>query len=194
MVYDPVTRRMILFGGGYAPSPGAATVVVDDTWVYDPVANTWTELKPAGAVPPARHGHAAAYDSGIGRLIVFGGFNSTAMLNDTWAYDPVGNAWTDLRPSGDLPSARVLTSMAYDQSKSRMTLFGGLDASRIPFGDTWEYDAGTNRWTEIVSEGDAPAAREAPSLVYCVSAMRTVMFGGGNERGVTLNDTWVYAR
>ena len=28
--------------------------LLHDTWAYDPVANTWTELKPAGAVPSPR--------------------------------------------------------------------------------------------------------------------------------------------
>ena len=39
---------MILFGG-----PDAEGQAKDDTWAYDPAANTWTELKPTGAVPSA---------------------------------------------------------------------------------------------------------------------------------------------
>ena len=27
-------------------------------------------------------------------------------LNDTWAYDPAANTWTDLKPTGDVPAAR----------------------------------------------------------------------------------------
>ena len=46
MAYDPTTRRLIMFGGRRRQSAGYVTF--NDTWAYDPVANTWTELKPAG--------------------------------------------------------------------------------------------------------------------------------------------------
>jgi len=45
MVYDPVDRRMMLFGGvgldGY----------LRDAWAYDPAANTWTKLAGNGSTP-----------------------------------------------------------------------------------------------------------------------------------------------
>ena len=36
-------------------------------------------------------------------MIMFGGSERYRGLNDTWAYDPAGNTWTDLKPSGTLP-------------------------------------------------------------------------------------------
>jgi hypothetical protein len=44
MVYDPASRRIILFGG---VSPDG---MLGDTWAYDPAANSWTKL--AGSTPP----------------------------------------------------------------------------------------------------------------------------------------------
>ena len=51
MAYDPVTHRLIMFGG---LSDTAASL--DDTWAYDPAANAWTELHPNGhaALSPCR--------------------------------------------------------------------------------------------------------------------------------------------
>ena len=46
-------------------------LVSDDTWAYDPAANTWTELNPGHVAPGA--GHAMVYDASSGRLIMFGG-------------------------------------------------------------------------------------------------------------------------
>jgi hypothetical protein len=45
----------------------------------------WTALAPTGTPPAARHAHSAAYDAVRQTMIVFGGNNGSAMLNDTWA-------------------------------------------------------------------------------------------------------------
>jgi N-acetylneuraminic acid mutarotase len=59
---------------------------LNDTWAYDPTANTWSELKPAGNLPTARHG-CMVYDSGVGHVIMFGGAcGNLGALSDTWAY------------------------------------------------------------------------------------------------------------
>ena len=42
MVYDSVHQMVILFSG-------TPTALFNDTWAYDPVANTWTDLKPGRA-------------------------------------------------------------------------------------------------------------------------------------------------
>ena len=127
MVYDPVTHRLIMFGG----SDDTGTPL-NDTWAYDPVANTWTKLKATGTLPPTRSGHALVYDPVTHRLIMFGGMgtslndpNAAVSLNDTWAYDPGENAWTELKPTGALPTPRAQYVMAYDPSAGRMVMFGG---------------------------------------------------------------------
>jgi len=56
LVYDPETKKMILFGG-YDGSRQ-----YNDTWAYDPAANTWASLRPAARAPAARDSQAMAYD------------------------------------------------------------------------------------------------------------------------------------
>jgi hypothetical protein len=46
LVYDPVNRRILVFGGSWQTDEGATQT--GDVWAYDVPTNTWTEL-----VPPA---------------------------------------------------------------------------------------------------------------------------------------------
>ncbi len=116
MAYDPTSGRVIMFGGF-----DDFGVRLNDTWAYDPVANTWTDLSPQGTLPPARSAQAMAYDPSSGRVIMFGGLSgspnpssSLEGLDDTWAYDPVANTWTNLSPSGPRPPASWWQSMVFD--------------------------------------------------------------------------------
>ncbi|MBN1322110.1 MAG: hypothetical protein JXA87_14860 [Thermoleophilia bacterium] len=131
MVYDPSTQKIILFGGG------TATALFNDTWAYDPAANTWTYLDPAGALPAARGSHAMAYDPTTRRIILFGGATLTDRFNDTWAYDPAANTWTELALSGSAPSTHASATMAYDPAAGRMIVFGGWDEADSSVNDTW---------------------------------------------------------
>jgi N-acetylneuraminic acid mutarotase len=141
-----------------------------------------------------------AYDSSAGRVIVFGGIgksnpgdDSDTDFNDTWAYDPATNKWTELRPSGIPPVARHGCSMAYDPSRRRMVMFGGTTADAFALSDTWEYDCAKNTWSEVESAGVSPSARLQASLVYCGSVNQVLMLGGLTERAA-LNDAWAYTR
>ena len=86
MVCDPTSGRVILFGGW----DGNSSTYLNDTWAYDPIANIWIELHPAGDLPPARESHSMVYDPAGGRVILFGGWddNRGVEFNDTWAYGP----------------------------------------------------------------------------------------------------------
>jgi hypothetical protein len=186
MVYDPVAHRLITFGGR-----GAAGVPLNDTWAYDAAANTWTELKPAGTLPPTRSGHAMVYDPVTHRLIIFGGrSDSGAPLDDTWAYDPTAITWTELKPSGTLPAARSWYSMAYDPASGRLIMFGGQDSAGTTLDDSWAYDL-SNMWTELEPSGTQPRARAGHVMAADSASGRLVMFGGYSVTPSNLlNDAW----
>jgi len=191
MVYDPATGKMILFGGFGGDMFG--DVPLEDTWAYDPAANTWTRLAPAGAVPQRRGGHNMIYDSSSGRLLLFGGagdYGSQYPFDDIWAYEPMANSWTEISLSGGKPSARAYHAMAYDVASKRVVLFGGGTYSD-PLGDTWTYDPAANAWTDCRPVADLPAARQYHSLLYERSSARVILSGGMGERG-WLDDTWAY--
>lgn len=80
MVYDPDTATILLFGGWGDED------LFNDVWIYDPFANSWTELAPAGGRPPVRAYHSMAYDMYGGSAIVFGGWNGDEPVGDTWSF------------------------------------------------------------------------------------------------------------
>jgi hypothetical protein len=194
MVLDPRDATLVMFGGVNTTGP------LDDSWTYDPKANIWTDLKPSGPVPAARWGHALAFDAATRRVILFGGYDGTTYHNDTWAYDPGANTWTDLKPSGSVPDARAGCRMVYDPSARRLILFGGGSGGeyeREPltttFDDTWSYDAAANTWTKLMPAGQSPPAREAHAMAYDPSIQKVVLFGGRNyDADVDYNDTWAF--
>ncbi len=90
MVYEPGSRRFILFGGEatWTHNP------FSDTWAYDPKLNTWTNLSPATS-PSPRARHAMAYDAQSKTIVMFGGGETPPEFRaDTWIYDPAVNTWT----------------------------------------------------------------------------------------------------
>jgi N-acetylneuraminic acid mutarotase len=187
MVYDSADGRVIVFGGW------DSTTDFNDTWAYDPAANTWTDLNPGGAKPPVRHESAMAYDADAGKVILFGGMTaSTAQeLADTWAYDPAANTWTELKPAGAAPAARIDHSMAYDPVARKVILFGGSSHGGRQ-GDIWAYDATASAWTKLSPTGAAPAARYGCPLVFDSDLGKTLLVGGSDGHFVTMHEIWAY--
>jgi N-acetylneuraminic acid mutarotase len=163
MVYDPVSRKVIMFGGAVKMYHWSEELQLNNLWAYDPAANTWTRLRPSGETPPGRYGQCLVYDPVSAKVILFGGDRpwvdsagrtTTRPLDDLWAYDPVANTWTELKPSGDLPPGRAYSSLVYVYAVGKIVLFGGSYGSivlnqAIALNDTWAYDPITNAWTEL---------------------------------------------
>ena len=156
--------------------------------------NTWTALSPPGALPTVRAGHVMVVDPSSHRVIMFGGLDQTSedrvAMNDTWAYDPASNTWTDLKPSGELPPVRAAASMVYDSSAKRAIMFGG-EASGELLSGTWAYDPAANTWTGLNPSGDLPAQRAGQGMVYDSDTGKVILFGGIAADG-DFSDTWSY--
>ncbi len=180
-----VSGKTILFGGETTVGPA------NDTWVYERTTNTWTELSPSGPLPSPRQGQAMVYDPANGQVIMFGGQGSAGYMNDTWAYDPAANTWTNLNPSGQLPSARVYHSMAFDPVSGKVILFGGFGGAPDFLFDTWAYDPSANTWTQLHPSGSVPPARDLSAMAYDPPTAKMILFGGLGTGG-DLNDTWAY--
>jgi len=118
---------------------------VGDTWIWD--GGLWRNI-PASSAPPPRFGAASATLNG--RVVLFGGRDSSMSRNDTWTWD--GVTWTQEHPNpASLPNPRYRATAA--TLGSVVVLFGGQDDSG-PFGDTWTWD-GTN-WTPLNISGPTP--------------------------------------
>jgi len=132
-VYDSDTRLIYLFGG-------FTEEVVGDMWLYDPAANTWSEIRPSGTMPAGRA-------TGIGWCTTrpaTGCFCSAGWLGVQCRRDlglrpgrqHVGRA----SPVGEHPSRRDSHAMVYDLGAGKVILFGGVEPDAwTRFGDTWSY-------------------------------------------------------
>lgn len=112
MAYDSNAQQVFLYGG----RNGVGTTYYSDLYFYDVPSNTWTIVAPSGAKPPGRCCTNFAYDSTNNVFLLYGGKNASGVLNDTWAYDPVANAWTQLTPpqSPAINTVSDFTRLAYD--------------------------------------------------------------------------------
>ncbi len=103
--------------GGYVPANGKIYILsgyntgfVDsaqpNTWEYDPVADTWTDLTATAPYPHPAGGFAFGV---IGdKLYTAGGRDAANLLiNDTWEFDPAGPAYTQkANMPGSQPNVR----------------------------------------------------------------------------------------
>ncbi len=78
----------------------------NDTWAYDPVANTWTELHPPATC--RRRGLVTPWSTtqATGKVILFGGCDETGYLDDTWSFG-ISTAPTSTTLSSPVDAERV---------------------------------------------------------------------------------------
>lgn len=80
-IYDTANRRMLIFGGQNTTNPVILNNVIWEMTLDQTPA--WRMLAPANA-PTARYGHSAVYDSGFGRMVIYGGFNAGLLVFDDY--------------------------------------------------------------------------------------------------------------
>ncbi len=144
---------------------------------------TWTKLSPATS-PTTRYDADMAYNPSSANMVLFGGFDATTVLKDTWTWN--GTTWTKLSPATS-PTARYLASMAYDTATSTMVLFGG-GTLVSNYSDTWTWNGTT--WTKQ-SPATSPSARNGAAMAYDAATGTMVLFGGDASTGA-LGDTWTW--
>ncbi len=202
-VYDPISNRMIVFGGGRTCGPS----LTNEVWVLENANGTggtpnWIQLSPAGTPPDPRGAQTAVYDPMTNSMFVFGGYDqvTSGYVNDTWALSNANGiggtpTWTQLSPIGGPPSARAGHSAVYNPTTNEMTVFGGT----IPNGflnDTWVLSntnglGGTPTWTQLNPTGGPPNARAFHVAVMRTDTNRMTMFAGDNGASSALGDLWV---
>jgi N-acetylneuraminic acid mutarotase len=90
--YIPATGRIYIISGY---NSGVIASAQPNTWQYNPVTNTWTDLTASAPFPHPAGGF--AYGVINNKLYIAGGRDANNMIiNLTWAYDPVTNTYTQL--------------------------------------------------------------------------------------------------
>ncbi|MFW9995727.1 MAG: Kelch repeat-containing protein [Candidatus Odinarchaeota archaeon] len=182
MVYDSIDQVILLFGGHSGDD------FLDDTWLYNCTDDTWSEMNPANK-PGARWTHGMVYDSHNQKIILFGGYNGSGYLGDTWIYDFTGDFWTEMKPVNK-PSVRHTHTMVYDPDSQKVFLFGGNSRGERK-GDTWAYDYQSDQWTEIFPVTNPPT-KSIHTMSYDSDSKKTIIFGGYGPYDAITDDTWAY--
>ncbi|KAJ9123920.1 hypothetical protein QFC22_000711 [Naganishia vaughanmartiniae] len=118
-----VGKILYVFGGGDGPTYS------NDVYAFDTFTHTWS--KPRIATPPSerplpRRAHTAVHYTH--HLLIFGGGNGQAALNDVWVCDvrnPAELRWEEWRATGDLPVCKGYHTANLVGEK--MVVYGGSD-------------------------------------------------------------------
>ncbi len=181
MAFDVQQDRMLMFGGNAG----------NELWSF--ANGTWTQLQPA--ISPSPRQRAAMAASPItGEILLYGGIDASGgqsqfAADDTWAWN--GTGW-QLQSPVNTPGGRARHTMAYDLGRQVTVLFGGrynLWQPTSALSQTWEYYAGD--WHLVIPVNSPPGLTDA-AMAYQPAIGKTVMFGGADNGGIALDDTWTY--
>jgi hypothetical protein len=176
MVYDGVSRKIILFGGYDSSS------YLNDTWTWN--GATWTKIATNNA-PSPRAASGIGFDRVTGKVVLFGGFDGSNYLGDTWLWDGATSTWTQANPA-TVPTAVTLPMLFNDPLNGHVDQFGGFDGFLFQ-GITWRWSG--SDWIQVPCTTN-PYARGAGTAVYDPVHKNVVLWGGLGDLN-PLN-TWTF--
>ena len=118
------------------------------------------------------------------RWVLFGGYNGTNYLDDTWLWDGSTLQWTQATPAHHPPA--VTGPMLFPDPNGRADLFGGYDGHFYQL-TMWQWNG--SDWTQL-NPPSVPFARSSAAVATNTSTGQVVMFGG--LASVNPNNTWTY--
>lgn len=183
MAYDK-TREVVVLFGGFVPS-GQDT---NDVWEWN--GTTWSPRPSIGGVPIARGAHRMAYHEALQTTVLCGGYSTPQAntLSDVWSWN--GTSWSQ---GPNLAASICDQVFAYDPTRQRIVLFGGLRITAGPvltdLNATYEWH---NQWTQR-SPLSIPSSRNAGAQAYDPVNNRVLSAGGTTAAGITFADTWAYS-
>jgi N-acetylneuraminic acid mutarotase len=192
MVYDPVIKKTVLFGGYNDVN------YVDETWVWD--GTNWS--RQTNNPPTARELPAMWFDPLMKKTVVYGGLGRVSSLDrlerysDMWSFD--GSGWTAMKSVTATPGQRYGAQYTVDPASGTLLLFGGirLDTNgqlqaQVYANDMWQWDGGKQAWAQL-NPANPPTGRENGRMGFDPSRNTIVLFAGFT--GHFLSDTWTYDR
>ena len=185
--YDPVARRVVVYGGRRDTAPDAPEVPLCDTWFYD--GRAWTRADAARCVTTRGFSN-VIHDAARGTLLLVEGppdAREAPRPLRLWRWD--GADWVLADSSG--PRWQEAEVAAYDRARSVLVVpvMAGPDVG------VWEWDG--RRWRHVPST--APTGRGFFGLAYDAGRRRVVLAGGrthaqtpGGRRRVLYQDVWAW--
>jgi len=193
-VYDPVRRRMVVFGGRTGWQSGYQNA----TWALslDGVP-TWTALAPTGTPPNPRFGAVLTYDSLRDRVLLFGGNGNPSRPdgnNDVWSLTlDASPAWTRFYPEVLGTAAHFDGTAFYDPHRDRLIVWGGYGLQQPPRALSLTPPIA---WSSVDVTDGAEPWRAQHAWFYDPLLDRLSVCGGvgvgidGTSNGTYEQDTW----
>ncbi|MGZ7030596.1 MAG: Kelch repeat-containing protein [Thermoanaerobaculia bacterium] len=170
-------------------------IVCNDSIVYEWDGAAWKKFDSLKTTPPTRRFSSMVYDPTLKKSVLFGGFDETNYVDETWTWD--GATWT--RVKNHPPTARSNASMWYDPTLKKTIVYGGIgritiDDRTTRYADMWSFDG--SGWTAM-NITTTPGARYGAQLAVDPRNNHAYLFGGlavhvdGTvQTQVYMNDTW----
>ncbi len=183
MAYDPVSKKIVLFGG-------IGKTYLNDTWTFD--GTTWTKQQTPVA-PPVRTGSSMGFDKRTHKLVMFGGFNGghtkSAFLQDTWLWDGATSTWTEATMKSSPPRATGPV-MFNDPLTGKVVMFGGWNPTqKVPnLNKTWRW---TGQAWQRLHPTTSPYGR-GWGIAVLDPARKNVVLTGGNGDTIRTDNTWTW--
>jgi len=179
---------MIVFGG----VDNILDVRYNQTHRFHPSTGVWeTNLAVTGVVPPARYSHSAVVINN--QMIVFGGSSTDSedfqiFFNDTWIFDIATSSWSQVFPTGSIPTMFLHRSIA--TYRNTMLVYGGQKSEGNTVGNQiYEFDAGfggvttAQVFTTGTTQGQFTTGTTAAVTTATPHGLITTAVAAGNSNG-----------
>ena len=176
--FDSARSRVVMYGGYSSQFFGTPN---SQTFEYD--GATWTQIATTGN-PGPRAGPAMCFHAGLGRAVMFGGYDGFASTDQTWLCNGASSTWVQLVIPGPKPSPRNASALVYDSLHDLCILMGGFQGANV-LSDTWAFDG--VRWIQQAT-ATQPASDHA--MAFLATTGQVVRFGGYVSTPTQSNQTW----
>lgn len=184
MQFDPVSQRVVLFGGANA---GDNRAPFSDTWIWD--GRRWAQASIAQSAQPApRWGAPLAASGPNGHLVLIGGSTAEhggASVSDSWEWD--GSRWVN---GGAMPSSLESQASGGLSAATNPTTKETLIAGGVSNGDCQTFIWGAGRG---FSQEPAPhPCLFDVGLAFDGTTGTGILFGGYVNPGEQRQATWLW--
>jgi hypothetical protein len=177
LVYDPIRKLTLLFGGVFENTEGFK--IYFDVWGWNgrkwKLINTQCPVKEPTAV----------YDTHNKRVLVYGEVTNKTSLTyegprefELWEFKL--DNWKKLSTEGP----DVYSALTFDEDRNAL-ITTALEDDPLT---VWEWTP--NEWKKITCASDCPVERSRQALAYHPGLKATCMFGGRDSDRVYLDDFW----
>jgi N-acetylneuraminic acid mutarotase len=140
----------------------------NDFYVLNPTTNTWSAIP---LMPGGQQRQYACAFKGLNSFFVFGGDGVSGPLNNLYKFDIASATWS-VRASK--PGNGVFGSICFEFGNKVIIIGGKFQGNQPAINEVWEYDIGTNVWTQ---KSDFPFGGRFRASSTVINNVGYLMFG-----------------